>query len=235
MHSALSHTRVAALVTAGFAVALPAAADTFGGQIHYVVGNGAFDGVELTTPAALEGPALLTQAKPRLRGMGTFQGVSVRGDLLVDSWRLGVGSTWYGVDGVGLRTDALPWGLSAELSSLWATSSELFVGYEIKQGPVYPYIDGRLSLSVLQAQIDTHAAPHGHVGTNAFTGFSFGVGPRFGALVPIGHSLTLDVYAYRQIIGGFEQLTVGIGVGFWENDRDDAFSNEMRRGWRGQI
>ncbi len=217
------------------ACAAPASADTFGGQLHYVLGQGDLDGVELDSPAALSAPELLTDRRPRLRGQGTFEGVGVRGELLTDNWRLGVGSSVYGFSNTGLRLDSLPWGVSADLTQLWGTSSEVFVGHEIKQGPVYPYIDARLSFHVLQAQIETRTTSHGHVGTNALTAFSVGIGPRFGALVPIGHSLMLDIYAYRQIVGGFEQLTVGVGVAFWENDRDDPFSQELRGGWRGEI
>ncbi|MEZ4222360.1 MAG: hypothetical protein R3B13_15590 [Polyangiaceae bacterium] len=213
-----------------------AAADSFGGQLHYMVGQAALDGVELEMPALISEPSALADKHLTLRGQGTLEGVSARGDFLFeDNWRIGLGSSLFGVDGVGLRHDSLPWGMSARLHSVWGTTTQLSLGYEIKQGPVYAYVDGRVSFEVLQVSVETFAAPYGHVGTTNYTAFQGGLGPRFGALLPIGHSLMLDVYVYRQLVSGFEQLSVGIGLGYWENDREDDFSDELRRSWRGDF
>ncbi|MBX3129702.1 MAG: hypothetical protein KF718_23505 [Polyangiaceae bacterium] len=229
--------RLLRLTAAGFAtlVAGPSLADTLGAQVHYSFGQGSFDGVELSAPAALDEPQLLEGRRPRLRGMGTLQGGSLRADLLLDRWRLGAGASLFSVSEVRLATDALPFGVTARVDQLWTTAGEVFVGYEVRQGPVYGYVDGRLSLQVLQAQLDTYVAPHGHVGSTSYAAVSPGVGPRFGALIPIGHSLMVDVNVYRQVLGGFEQLTLSLGVGYWENDRRDEFSDHLRRGPRGDF
>jgi hypothetical protein len=212
-----------------------AAADSFGGEIHYVTGIADLDGREIETPTAVDEPTLLEGKSVHLHGRGTLQGFSMRGELLIDSWRLGYGWRMYGIDGSTVASEQLPWGARIDVDRMWAVTSDLFLGYEIGQGPVYPYLDGVLSFSVLDVQVETYAEPYGHVGTTAYTDLGIGFGPRFGALIPVGHSLMLDVAIQQRLIGGWEQTLVFFGVGYWENDRDDPFSTELKGGWRGNL
>jgi hypothetical protein len=213
----------------------PAWADSFGGELHYVTGVADLDGREIDVPAAIDEPTLLEGKTLRLHGRGTLQGVAFRGEFLIDSWRLGYGWRMYGIDDASITSDQLPWGTSVRADRMWAITSDLFVGYEIGQGPVYPYLDGVFSLAVLDVQVETHAEPYGHVGTTAYTDLGIGFGPRFGALIPVGHSLMLDVAIQQRLIGGWEQTLLFVGVGYWENDRDDPFSSELKGGWRGDL
>jgi hypothetical protein len=87
---------------------------------------------------------------------------------------------------------------------------------------VYPYFDLVSSFSALEVEVESHG------GTVHYDAFRFGLGPRFGALVPVGHSTMIDVALQHRLLGGIEQTTFLIGLGYWENDRRDAFSEELR-------
>lgn len=223
----------------GAALALgsaPALGDTFGAQAHWLTGTTHVHGLELDVAPGTDEPSLLAGSRPRLWGYGSLQGGSLRLDLLLDSTRLGIGTSLFQIDGVSLRTNALPAGTDARAGTIWGSSFELFIGRELGQGPVYPYLDGRLTFSMVQAQVETYAEPYGHVGTTLYDAMHFGVGPRLGVLVPIGHSTMLDITLSQRLFGGFEETVIGIGIGYWENDRTDAFSEELRgHSWRGQI
>ncbi len=215
--------------------ASPAQADTFGAQLSYIGGKTDLDGAELSVPALVSEPGVLSGKNPRLRGSGTLSGVALRGDFLADAWRFGLGTSLYGVSDTTAAFDSLAWGVRTRTHSLWGTTSEVFVGQEIGQGPIYPYLDLRLALSVVQVQVEVDVDPHGHAGTGTYNVIRGGVGPRFGALIPVGHSLMVDVSAYHQLVGGIEQVMFGIGVGYWENDRRDPFSEALRGSWRGDF
>ncbi len=213
-----------------------ARADTFGAQAHYLGGTTHVHQLELAVAPGVQEPAALAGRSPRLFGWGTLRGVDLRADLLIDTSRLGLGVSYFGVDDVALRTGSLDPGLSAKAGSITGSSIELFFGQEIGQGPVYPYIDARAAFSLLQVDVETHAEPYGHVGTTHYLGWRFGVGPRFGVLIPIGHSLTADIAVFQRLVGGVEETTFGFGVGYWENDRTDEFSQYLRgHHLRGQI
>lgn len=229
-------SRLALLTVAVGLSVTPALADTFGAQAHWINGSTHVHGLELEVAPSVSEPSVLSGSAPRLWGYGTLQGVSLRAEVLLDSTRLGVGTSIFEIDGVSLKTDTLPAGIEARAESVWGSTIELFLGRELGQGPVYPYIDGRLSFSIVQAEIGTYAEPYGHVGTTHYNGVRFGLGPRLGMLVPIGHSTMLDFTISQRLFGGVEETTIGIGLGYWENDRTDDFSEELRgHHWRGQI
>jgi hypothetical protein len=95
---------------------------------------------------------------------------------------------------------------------------------------VYPYLDLRGSFSLLRVELESPA------GTAHYQAVRLGLGPRFGVLIPIGHSSVVDVAVYRRLVGGVEDTTIAVGIGYWENDRTDAFSDYLRgHHWRGQI
>lgn len=213
----------------------PVAADTFGAEIHYVTGVADVDGRELETPWTVDEPTFLEGKNVHLHGPGTLNGLNVRGELLLDDLRVGIGTRLYGISDTSVASDSLAWGTRIEAGRIWGTATELFFGYEVGKGPAYAYIDWVTSFSVIQVQVETYAEPYGHVGTSPYTTHGFGFGPRFGALVPIGHSLMLDLAIYQRAFGGYEQTLLFIGLGFWENDRDDPFSDELKGSWRGAF
>jgi hypothetical protein len=54
-------------------------------------------------------------------------------------------------------------------------------------------------------------------------------------LIPVGHSTTIDVNATHRVVGGLSQVMLMMGLGFWENDRDDEFSQSLQSSWRGEF
>lgn len=205
-----------------------ARADTFGAQAHWLRGSTHVHRLELAPSFGSSKPAELDGERPRLWGYGRLSGVSLRFDALFGSTRAGGGLSFFGVDDVSVHTSG---GTSVRATAIWGSSAELFVGQEIGQGPVYPYLDLRGSFSLLRAELETAT------GTAAqYQAFRPGLGPRFGVLIPIGHSSVVDVAIYRRLVGGVEDTTIAVGVGFWENDRTDDFSQYLRgHRWRGQI
>jgi hypothetical protein len=205
-----------------------ARADTFGAQVHHVTGTTYVHGLELDVAPTVKEPEVLVGRHPHLWGYGRIEGAGLRGDVLVDSTRLGLGVSYYGVSDVSVATDALPPGLATRPASIWGSTVELFVGQEIGQGPIYPYVDLAGSFSILQVDLETHAEPYGHVGTTYYNAWRFGVGPRFGMLIPVGHSTMIDLAVHQRLFGGVTQTTLSVGLGYWENDRTDPFSQKLR-------
>lgn len=213
---------------AGMVEVPPARADTFGAQMHYVTGSTNVHGLELDVAPTVKEPEVLVGRHPRLWGYGSIEGASLRGDLLVDSTRLGLGVSYFGMSDVSVATDALPAGLAVRPAFIWGSSVELFLGREIGQGPVYPYLDLAGSFSILQVDLETHAEPYGHVGTTYYNAWRFGLGPRFGMLIPVGHSTMVDLAIHQRLFGEVTQTTLSVGIGYWENDRTDPFSEKLR-------
>lgn len=213
-----------------------AQADTFGAQIHYLTGTTHVHQLELAVAPAVSEPSVLAGKDLRLFGYGGVRGVDLRFDFLIDTTRLGLGVSYFGMDDVSLTSRALEPGIAIERGTVLGSTIELFVGQEIGQGPVYPYLDARGTFSLLQVDVETRAEPYGHVGTTHYIGWRFGLGPRFGVLIPVGHSTMVDVAITQRLVGGVEETTFGVGLGFWENDRTDDFSQYLRgHSWRGAI
>ena len=206
---------VSAFAATSFLLAGEARGDTFGAQIHYLTGRTDLDAKELSVPSAISEPGLLEGKNLRFDGRGTLQGGSLRAEMLIDGLRLGLGTSLYGIKDLKVVSDPLTKGAFIRTDAVWGSSNELFVGWELGQGPFYPYFDLRGSLGIAQAQVEIHVPDYGHVGTMPYNLLSFGFGPRLGALLPVGHSTMVDINLYHQIVGGIEQVTFSIGLGFW--------------------
>ena len=221
-----------AVVAASSAALFPssASADTFGGQVHYVVGRGALDGHELELSSFDQLPRGV-----RIAGGGVVKGADFRFDALPNPMRIGIGVGLFDVEGLDLSHEPLPPGVDLDLSGAGGASIELFLGRELGQGPVYPYLDLRATFTLLVTSVDVAVDPYGRVGEVDASSFVAGLGPRIGCLLPIGHSFMVDVAGYQRVFGGVESQTLFVGLAYWENDRTDPFSEELRRSWRGDI
>jgi hypothetical protein len=214
----------------------PAFAQSFGAELDGYTAVGALDGVGFVEPLEGGESDLLSSDSLEFRGAGTFWGGSLRLDLLLERIRLGMGVTAFSVDDVTVEPQStLPPGVELETHSVWGLTDELYLGYELARGPVYPYLDLRTTLSMVQARVQVFAEPYGHLATAPYTAVELGLGPRFGVLVPIGHSTMLDIAVTHRLLGGVEQIGLHLGIGYWNNERDDPFSEELKRSPRGDF
>ena len=208
-----------------------ARADTFGGQVHVVRSHAALDGMSLDATSDRDArlpPSIGLDQDAELIG-GSFRFDWMEGDL-----RLGGALMIFGVRDIRLPAD-----LRVTGSEVWARdglggSLEAFVGYELAQGPVYPYVDIRATLQAFEVPVMVRGEGAGE-SSSSYGRVLPAVGPRVGMLVPVGHSLMIDLAVYQRVVGGLEQTTAFVGLGFWENDRTDPFTDELKGSFGGDF
>ncbi len=233
----LRYSRAVAVAAGMLLATLPAAADSFGVQVHGILGETNLDGVELSVANGFTEPALLDARNLTFKTPGVMRGGGLRLDFLPDDnqVRFGTGLAFFEVSELEVNYAPLPDDTSLKVGDSFGFSDEIFVGAEVLKGPVYLYIDARLSLSAVFTNIELYDQERGLMGTTQYSHWTAGFGPRIGALIPIGHSLTADVGVYHRLIGGVEQWHAYVGLGYWDNGRDDEFSQELKRSARGDF
>ena len=219
-----------AMLFAGF-LSQPAHADTFGGQVHAVRSKTALEGASIKSSQSAESglPSSLD-----LDGSSDLVGADFRFDGMVSNLRLGGALMLFGVRNLKLAPSQLPQDLDVSIDDGLGTSFEAFLGYEPIQGPVYLYVDVRMMVQGFGASVQARDI----TGTTASIDYaraSVGVGPRLGALVPVGHSLMIDLAIYQRVWGGLEGTTAFMGLGYWENDRSDTFTDEIKGAFGGEF
>lgn len=168
-------------------------------------------------------------AEVRLTSDGHMVGGGAQKAFVYERFRFGVDVAAYALVGVSHSVAPLPEGLSAVVGDLVGARWAGFVGYEILDGPVYPYIDLRFSLTGAFTRLHLRSDELGDRGSTALHVLDGAVGPRAGVLVPITTWAAVDVSAYHPIIGGHERLTFNAGLSFWHNGRNDSHTWRMRR------
>ena len=203
--------------------------DTFGGQLHAVHARGSLQGEtierggdETGLPTSLE---LETDAE--------LVGADFRFDWMLGNLRLGTALMVFGVRDLKLSSPTHA-GKALTVDDGFGGSLEGFAGVELMKGPVYLYGDLRVVLQTFEAPITLHSLQDDVLKAD-YGRSSAGVGPRLGMLVPVGHSLMIDLAVYQGLIGGLEQTTAFVGMGYWENDRDDGFTQRLKRSFGGDF
>jgi hypothetical protein len=205
-------------------------ADTFGGQVH------AFRARTVTGDAA----AAASDRPSTHPGSVTFDAGELAGgdfrlEALLERWRFGAGIGFFGIRDRKLlqpRVAANRWAAAGDGLGFMAES---FFGYELLRGPVYFYVDARLAFTAYELPITVRDSLHGEETSWDYHAYALGSGGRAGMLVPIGHSLMADCAVYQRVIGGLEQTTAFVGLGYWENDRSDPFSDALRSSFGGDF
>ena len=202
-----------------------------------MVGRTHVAGTELTVASPFNEPALLDERTLTYRSEGVMRGGGLRLDFLPDSEevRFGTGLAFFEVTDLTLDYEPLPSRVQLEVSSAHAFTDEIFLGAEVTKGPIYLYVDARLTLGALFTNVELHDSALGLMGTTQYSRWTVGFGPRLGALIPIGHSLMGDVGVHHTLIGGIETWHAYVGIGYWENDRRDEFTEELKRSPRGDF
>lgn len=220
-----------AMLFAGF-LSQPAHADTFGGQIHAVRSKTALEDASIeSSPSPGSGfPCALA-----LDGSADLVGGDFRFDGMLSNLRLGGALMLFGVRNLRLAPSQFPRALEVSIDDGVGTSLEAFVGYEPMQGPVYLYIDVRMMVQGFGTTVRARDTATGTRASIDYAWASVGIGPRLGALLPVGHSLMIDLAVYQRAWGGLEGTTAFVGLGYWENDRNDAFTDDLKGSFGGEF
>lgn len=227
----LQRPRVAAALLFTGLLSQPVHADTFGGQLHAVRSRTALDGASIKSNRSAESglPSTL-----ELDGSGDLVGADFRFDGMLSNLRLGGALMLFGVRNLRLASSQQLRDLDVSIDDGLGTSLEAFLGYEPIQGPVYLYVDVRMMVQGFGATVRARDVT-GTTSSIDYARASVGVGPRVGALVPVGHSLMIDLAIYQRGWGGLEGTTAFVGLGYWENDRSDAFTDEIKGSFSGEF
>ena len=224
------------LSTAAFAAvssgSVSAYADTFGVQAHVMRSRGNLEGRRLVGGAA--GGDSPIPDHLTLHDDGDLVGGSLRGELLLRGFRLGMGLCLFSVralDDVSSSEGAF----AAHAREGFGFEHEVSVGYELLRGPFYGYVDLRAVTGVVQVPVDLTTPTQDTDLSARYGALSIGFGPRVGLLVPLGHSLMVDFAAYQHVVGGLEGTTGFVGIGYWENDRRDRFTRRLKSGFTGEF
>lgn len=232
-NAAMRWSRLLAFAPAAVTLLSPSCsrADTFGGQLHAVRAKGSLEGATLDSTGDRDQrlPSSLQHAVD-----AELVGADFRFDWMLKNVRLGGALMVFGVQGMRLSARLTQGGEALSIEDGFGGSVEAFAGYELLQGPVYLYADLRTSLQGFEAPVIV-SSDDGNETSSDFGRATVGLGPRLGMLVPIGHSLMIDVAVYQRVVGGLERSTAFVGLGYWENDRRDAFSDWLRGSYGGEF
>lgn len=166
-------------------------------------------------PAANE-PDPLKDKNLLLDGPGTFIGGGFHFAVLGSEMRGGMGMGFFGMEGMTLKHDRLPAGLSAKVGTAWGVAFDFFLGRELVKGPVYPYVDLRAVATIMQGAVELHHEGYGFLGETYYNAYGFGVGPRLGVSIPLSDPWVIDISGYYGLFGP-ERVTIVASVGFWDH------------------
>jgi hypothetical protein len=211
---------VPAALTALLLVAAPASAiagEEGGGLwLDALASFGNVDDFSLHIAAAVNEPDPLKEKNLLIDGPGAFIGGGFHFAAIGSEMRGGMGVGFFGMEGMTLKHDRLPDGLSAKLGSAWGASFDFFLGKELVKGPVYPYLDLRAVLNVMQTGVELHHEGYGFLGETYYNAYGFGVGPRIGVSVPLSDPWVIDISAYYGLFGA-ERATIVASLGVWDH------------------
>lgn len=176
---------------------------------------GNVDDFSLHIAPAISEPDPLKEKNLLLDGPGAFVGGGFHFALIGSEMRGGLGVGFFSMEGMTLKHDRLAQGLSTNLGSAWGATFDFFLGRELVKGPVYPYVDLRATLNIMQAGVELHHEGYGFLGETEYNAFGFGVGPRLGVSIPLSDPWVIDVSAYYGLFGA-ERATVVASLGFWD-------------------
>lgn len=220
------------MLTGVVALSQPVHADTFGGQVHAVRSKTALEDASIKSSQSADSalPSAL-----ELDGSADLVGADFRFDGMLSNLRFGGALMLFGVRNLRLAPSQHHRVLDGSIDDGFGTSLEAFLGYEPIQGPVYLYVDVRMMVQGFGTTVRVRDAITGSTASVDYARASVGAGPRLGALVPVGHSLMIDLAIYQRAWGGLEGTTAFVGLGYWENDRGDAFTDEIKGSYGGEF
>lgn len=189
----------------------------FGGQGH-------LDGHELENE---EPPDVLRDVPVTIRGRGRLAGGGLQLHLLLfERMRLGYDVIAWDVGDVELDA-ALPPGMSFDVRHFVGLRDSLFVGVELLQGPVYPYLDLVGYADIVIADVALQDPLVGEVDSMHYGDVSLAVGARAGLRVPITSGLMLDFAGQHRIFGGHVNFSGTAGLTLSLGARNDPYAQKL--------
>ncbi|HZO11815.1 MAG TPA: hypothetical protein VFB62_01100 [Polyangiaceae bacterium] len=189
----------------------------FGGQGH-------LDGHALGNE---EPPDLLRDVPVTVRGRGRLAGGGMQLHLLLfDRMRLGYDVIAWDIGDAELEA-ALPPGMSFDVRHFVGLRDDLFVGVELLQGPVYPYLDLVGSGDIVFADVALQDPLLGKVDSALYGDVSLAIGARAGLRVPITSVLMLDVAGQHRIFGGHVNFSGTAGLTVTLGSRTDPYAQKL--------
>ncbi len=153
-----------------------------------------------------------------LSGSGWMAGGGLRGTLQAPfGLRGGLGIGMFELGGMNLSHDALQAGASVELKNRPVMlDTELFVGWAFDARYFFPYVDMKVSIDYVAAQLDLTIDGFGHVGTSDYHVWAATVAPRVGAIIPVNDQFFVDASAQWGLTG-VQRGAAFLGIGIWDD------------------
>lgn len=127
-------------------------------------------------------------------------------------WSFGVGAA--SLPGDGARVSGETGGYEGRGRTPWAGLFDVSVGRQLRVGPVFPYLDARASLSVVQSRVELRSPADGRLSIVGYQRSLFELGPRAGLWFPLGSMVHLDLSARAGLLGP-ERFGIDLGLGFF--------------------
>jgi hypothetical protein len=210
---------IAGVVAAALLWAAPAEADGVGLEAFAL--GGRLDLHQTTLSRTSADPPELDALEISLERDGYAVGGGLRLEYMVSRFRFGLDAASWQARDVDVTAAGVPEGHQLLLSDPVGLRGALYVGYEIFDGPVYPYLDLRGGPSALLMAARLYDAAGAEVMSAVFADVTAGFGPRAGLRVPIVEWALVDLAGYYPIVGGHENLTVSLGIALWSGSNDE--------------
>lgn len=151
-----------------------------------------------------------------LDGSGIFAGGGMQATVTIHGVRLGFGGAFFGLEDTRFRHDPLPDGMTLVSTTPWGARIDGFLGYELLQGRVRPYVDIVASGSFVGVDVDLRHPVLGDLARTSYSTGAFGLGPRGGLSIGLSRHAFADVSATYSVFG-HDRLRVMAGIGIRSN------------------
>jgi hypothetical protein len=198
--------------------------------VHGFYARSSVESMELEPIDSDDVPGELQGIELELDGPGQLSGGGLRiVRNFADRFRFGTEMSAWGMSDVKLRprsSTVLDPTTVIRGDRAWGMRFEVFLGLELLQGPVYPYVDlvGSSDISLVRLTLQSPLMELGAATPTSYRAIAFGLGPRIGLMVPVTSWLAVDASGYHRFIGGQAQMaaTAGLAMMFGRDAAEKA-------------
>ena len=175
------------------------------------------DAAKVSTGPWVDEPDAVKGTNVRLKADGPMYGGGFRATFAIDRTRISLGMNVFGLDNATFTHApiASP-DLYTRTGMVWGESVDLALGREFRVGPIFPYLDLRMCMDLVAANLELHSWSNGLLGSTGYTDFSLGLGPMGGVFVPLDEVFFFDLAGYAGLVGA-ERYAGFAGFGVWVN------------------